>query len=132
MARAVLLRFDDNVEAEAFVRDMYQQQADSVATVEWVAGIPTKTCECNVQQSSGRRRTRRSVRKEGEGFTKGRRFGWWVHAACGKVMAPFSRAFTRNMINGSYDLLPEILSDLDPDRKPNDNREWDDNFRTKR
>jgi hypothetical protein len=101
--------------------------------VEWVIAAPTLACRCAISETSGRGRRSRRQRVDGSGWTKTRHFGWWVHAACGKVSRLVVDRFIPNLTNGSYDLLPEILND--PDRTPNDIRRFgdpDENWRTKR
>jgi hypothetical protein len=137
MARLVLLRFGNNAEAENFVKEMFSEGGIGLSShtrVEWVLAQPTKPCTCNIAQQPGRKSRRK--RTEGSGFTKTRHFGWWVHAACRRPSKLVIDRFTRNLTNGHYDLLPEILAETDMHPvdipQPNDTRQFDENWRTKR
>lgn len=85
MAKYILLAFDDDSEADKFV-DYHDQgvilsipayelnttyDPNSVylkPTVRAVFKKPTQFCECTGEKS----------------FTRGRKYGWYVHAKCGK------------------------------------------------
>jgi len=84
MARYVLLAFDDDTKADEFVQAC--QETGVVAavsnedaslkhfapTVRAVYQKPTMFCTC---VGGG---------KQGKGFTRGKKHGWWVHSGCGK------------------------------------------------
>jgi len=83
MAVYVVLQFDNDQQAKTLVGDMLDnpesdiltpvQENNVKATVRAVFKKPTLFCECP------------GGRKTGEGgSTRGRKYGWWVHAACGK------------------------------------------------
>jgi hypothetical protein len=75
MARYVLLKFDDNDDAsEALVTiqrngHIRGELSNLQCVVRGVWACPTKYCECGTAKP---------------GYTRGRKYGWWVHAACGK------------------------------------------------
>lgn len=142
MARLVLLSIPENALAERLVRGMIESPdiahvVPSSATVEWVAARPTDPCDCAMKADPVARRRRRASSRTGkDAFTKGRRFGWWLHAACKKPTRLVIERFAVNMIGGNYDLTPEILGDLS--LTPNDLRQfpggenWVENQRTRR
>jgi hypothetical protein len=75
MARYVLLAFDDEAEAEKFLNSTKLYVADEKTNVSEVFGVvrgvwkkPTKFCECSGKGKSG--------------FTRGRKYGWWVCNNC--------------------------------------------------
>jgi hypothetical protein len=81
VARYVLLSFDDNDDAEVFIANLhdvgYLMSVDTrtgvrklAAAVRGLWAKPTKYCEC---KGGGR-----------SGFTRGKKYGWWVHVNCGK------------------------------------------------
>lgn len=78
MAKYVLLSFDDDKAADEFVQrftDDVQERATYqrigiYAFVRAVYKKPTKFCECTGVKNRG--------------FTRGKKFGWWVCAQCGK------------------------------------------------
>lgn len=147
MARLVLLSFANNAEAERFVREMEPGTATDEypetigeavwhATVEWVVARPTNPCNCAMAPagSDARKRRRRLSRTSRDAFTKGKRFGWWLHAACKRPTRLVIEKFATNMTNGAYDLMPEIIGD---GREPNDLRRYPggdtwENIRTRR
>lgn len=63
MAVYVLLSFDDDGDAKAFIENIIKN-----VSVRGVFKQPTKFCEC--QNNS-------------LGFTRGAKYGWWVCARCG-------------------------------------------------
>lgn len=82
MAKYILLAFDDNDKAEAFVTACQDTGILGVVsnedasmrhfapTVRAVYQMPTKFCDC----TEGKNKK----------FSRGKKYGWWVHAACGK------------------------------------------------
>lgn len=114
MAVRVVVEFEDDKEAKEFVRltleeggvkgDMVSEYwADGVsilkAIVTAVYKKPTKFCECNTGKST-------------RSWTRGAKWGWWVHAACGK---PTKRWATGDIWHFSmgYNLLPPSISSLE-------------------
>lgn len=69
MAKYVLLAFDDDAYADAFV-EFGVGDHDIAATVRGVWRKPTKFCEC--------------VGVRAKSFTRGKKYGWWVCATCMK------------------------------------------------
>jgi hypothetical protein len=140
--RAVLLTMNQR-DAELFVKALEGKFDDFTGgdfetvlahtKVEWVVAVPTVPCTCAAQPQARRKARRSGVNRTSvDAFTKTEHFGWWVHAirGCRKPYRMVIEKFTTNMTNGSYDLLPEILGD--PNREPNDNRRWDEAWRSKR
>lgn len=81
MAKYVLLQFDEDRQADDFVEQI-QKNGSAImddhgggvwsvsATVRAVFKKPTKFCDCKGVKNRG--------------FTRGKKFGWWVCAQCGK------------------------------------------------
>lgn len=129
MARLVLLSFANNAEAENFARHAVQNNGTAINTivpssakVEWVCGMPTRSCECSQQAAATKRRRRNRGGTSSDGYRKGTTFGWWVHANCGRVSRMVLERFITYKLTDAYDLLPTILGD--PDRVPNDSRQY--------
>lgn len=96
MAKYVLLQFDNDDEADKFVKETQEQRAvwtdnpDGLGGVNndgflelacFVRGVwkkPTKFCEC-----------KGDMRKRA--FTRGRKYGWWVCNKCGKPTHAWGR-----------------------------------------
>jgi len=132
--RHVVLSFEDNEAAEEFVRklasllepDVEPEGAEEVQTnwpketmalgallgskarLERVFAFPTKTCTCDNGESHH------------GNITFGKKYGWMVHAKCGKPttywLAGYKKANNRGAVNGwqtvahsARDLLAEIL-----------------------
>ena len=85
MAVYVLLSFDDDSTAKEFVKDLIAMNkpggslgtslGPNDAEVLGAYKRPTKFCDCGLSGGKG---------KLGYSFTQGRKYGWWVHAECGK------------------------------------------------
>ena len=90
MARYVVLRIEDNKDAEALIHDIEswgylmanvaipKTQAGETTTEKEIAvtvrsmyAVPTLFCSC-------------PRAKNDHGFTRGKKYGWMVHAKCGK------------------------------------------------
>ncbi len=117
MARLILLAVKDNEVAEQFVKDLWHLQeirhtdvsVDSrefmelgvlvaaYTNVEWMIARPMNHCRC-----TGHGKNRQW------GWTKTRRFGWWVHANCNRVSRLVMLNFVTNLLNGHNDILPEL------------------------
>lgn len=126
MARLVVLEFPDNEDAEAFV---YGIDAGAIGPgpagvqVAAVYARPTKFCTCTtgfgMKQKQG---------KMAGGFTRTRKYGWWVHAVCGKPTQMWTENFQMNLINAK-DLLPglrETNAREDADKEGQEHRSGDD------
>jgi len=118
MARALLLTFKDNDAAEAFVKlilasDNIQKDdadgwrahvtelgvlASAYSKVEWMVAQPTVWCKCRI----GRGRSR--------GWTKTKKFGWFVHDQCNRVSYYVVRDFVKNHRQGEHDLIPGLIT----------------------
>lgn len=72
MAKYVLLAFDSDTEANEFVEAVQDRTSREEFTVRGVWKKPTKFCEC----TSGNIKQR--------GWTRGKKFGWWVCDRCHK------------------------------------------------
>lgn len=117
MARYVLLAFDDNEKADEFVEACQETgivgaNAYEMGTlthfapeVRAVYQMPTKFCDC-------------TVGKGGRGFTRGKKYGWWVHSTCGKPTRAWARgehwftALGRNLLERTPQ-APEYRGDGD-------------------
>jgi hypothetical protein len=88
MARLLVINIDDNETAKAVidaVMDIQGRPADaymigpmlgaSGATLEGVFARPTQFCECTDVRGKGR---------PDAGWSRTKRFGWWVHVKCKK------------------------------------------------
>lgn len=121
MAVYVMLSFDDDNEAHRFVKETLTDgeigydthSSESELEVSWVActvrGVwkkPTIFCDCEST-------------KRVDGFTRGRKYGWWVHAKCGKPSKLWAKgdawhgALGRNLLPQS-ELAPEYRSPENP------------------
>lgn len=87
MAKYVLLQFDDDAEADRFLEGVEEGDVGigdgiTIALLKFaVRGIwrkPTKFCECKTDMRRG-------------GFRRGQKYGWWVHAKCGKPSRSWGR-----------------------------------------
>lgn len=90
MARYVLVAFDDNEKADQFVAACQNTGVVAAVTltdtslthfapeVRAVYMKPTLFCDCTVD-------------KKGRGFTRGKKYGLWVHSACGKPTRAWAR-----------------------------------------
>lgn len=96
MAKFVLLEFDDDKEAELFAMQggMLAERAGVDTMV--VVGIfrkPTKYCDCKVKGLWSRQ----------DGWTMGRKYGWWVHNRCGRPSKQWAEGMKgslgRNLFN---------------------------------
>jgi hypothetical protein len=116
MAVYVLLTFDNDGEAKKFVENVLRdgevgsKQGDLISSdLEWaetsVRGVwkkPTIFCTC---VSSDRK----------VGFTRGRKYGWWVHAGCGKPSKLWAQGNAWCTALG-VNLLPQ--SEIAPEYRP--------------
>jgi hypothetical protein len=112
VAKYVLLQFDDDKDADAFVGET-QQEGLLVGTrwprvlVRAVYKKPTQFCKCT---------------SEKPGYSRGKKFGWWVHAACGKPREAWARGDHWYDALGN-NLLP--LSDEAPEYRGSETyQEW--------
>jgi hypothetical protein len=107
MARFVLLQFDDDQEAEDFAEMALKQHGVIYDSREYIVcagakiwGIyqkPTKFCDCD---GSGK--------KTMIGFTRGKKYGWWIHAKCMKPTAKWASGRQWFTVLGA-NLLPRSL-----------------------
>lgn len=73
MARYVVMEFDDNAQAEAFVAKINSDPTRKFR-VRWLFAQPRKFCECPAGATS----------RDGKAIVKGEKLGWWVHNECGR------------------------------------------------
>lgn len=88
MAKYVLIAFEDDATADTFVEATQENglvvgEGPNVFThmtpeVRAVYKMPTIFCTC-------------TVGKGGRGFTRGKKWGWWVHSTCGKPTQAWAR-----------------------------------------
>lgn len=69
MARLVVLRFENDEEAEQFITQVKRGVMAASCTTEMMVQTPTLFCNCAYR---------------GDGWRRGEKRGWWVHAGCGK------------------------------------------------
>lgn len=120
MAVYVMLSFADDNEAHKFVKETladgevgYDTRSPNEVEVEWVActvrGVwkkPTLFCECETFDKK-------------RGFTRGKKYGWWVHTKCGRPSKLWAAgnawhgALGRNLLPQS-ELAPEYRSPENP------------------
>lgn len=119
MARAVIVTFKSNADAERYVRDVIEREGVNVlsddpdlysdqlkAEIGAVVAVPTKACQCGIVEDTGRRR-RRSKRESG--WTRSKHYGWWICGHCNKPSRPVITHWITGMLHGANDLLDEIL-----------------------
>jgi len=91
MAVYVLLQVDDEAQAKTLVGDIINnpdsdlltpaQENNVRAQVRAVFKKPTMFCNCGADG--------KKISRDGGG-TRGRKYGWWVHARCGKPKLPWA------------------------------------------
>lgn len=118
MAMAVLVEFDDDKKAKAFVEKVngsyglpsIQAHARGRKAVG-VWKLPTKWCEC----------FETGVKRDISGYSRGPKYGWWVHS-CGRPSKFWSKARYRlwealgkNLLPGAQDpdMDPQVAHDHD-------------------
>src|SRR6266498_2578444 len=93
MARLVVLRFEDDNMAEDFLRPSimrkYGEKSEYSYTVEMMVQTPTQFCSCAYR---------------GDGWRRGDKRGWWIHASCGKPSVGWGEN-PRAVISEAKDLL---------------------------
>jgi len=112
MARILILSVDNNEEAEDFAKWLIEGNAPKAwaegdlpvvppgTTLEAMIARPTVGCR-------GPHRVPGKMKPE-RGWTRTKRFGWWVCGVCKKPSATVVRDFIDNMVGGYNDLLPEL------------------------
>lgn len=116
MAKYVLVAFEDNIQADRFVEACQEtgimvvvNAADASLThftpeARAVYQRPTKFCDC----TDGKNRK----------FTRGKKYGWWVHSGCGKPTKAWAngehwfQALGRNLLARTPQ-VPEYRGDGD-------------------
>lgn len=109
MAMYVLLSFDDDDDAKAFVEDQLAGHSFRTEVVEGIYKKPTQFCD-RTDTIHGSHRV--------IGWTKGQKWGWWVCAIC-KKPSPVASKNVPNEVSG-FNLLrrlfpPKNESDIDFD-----------------
>lgn len=105
MARYVLVEFDDNAKAKAFVEKVngeygMPQNPERGFRVRAVWGKPTKFCDCI------------GARKGMFPYFRAPKSGWWVHSDCGRPNKHWARgnhwfaALGNNLLPGNTDFRP--------------------------
>ncbi len=100
MARAVVLTFEDNAEADFFIA-LHQRARTNPkfegkgAEIELVVAVPTLFCKCT-----------RGVKNQG--WTRGLKWGWWVCSLCHKPSGSIPRMkLLRQVLGQGRNLLEE-------------------------
>lgn len=105
MARLVVLSFEDNEEAEAFIKNENQTpEAVWDLKVEGAFAMPTQFCPSS---GSGGCSPSKRVR----GWVRGKKYGWWVCAICKKpsgFSGTGSKELWRRVVAQGVNLLKEI------------------------
>lgn len=94
MPRLVVLDFDDNEQAEEFIES-------GKYNVVGLFARPSLFCDPSDGHTGGRGKT-------GRGWTKGKKYGWWVCAVCKKPSRLWGEKFECVVGNGK-NLLKEFL-----------------------
>jgi hypothetical protein len=124
MAVYVLLSFPDDAGAKDFVKTVVrrgQVQVVNERTSTWsvtadvLAAIkrPTQFCHCT---GDGPGRHKMS-------YTQGKKYGWWVHAVCGKPAIAWQHPRTDELSLG-FNLLPDELLEEPKKRTRHATAEW--------
>lgn len=95
MARAVVLYFENNEEADAYIKDYGQDYTEAGGSVELVVAVPTLFC----QGGCGRGRVRP--------WTRGLKWGWWVCVTCKKPCQATFMETLRACLSQAVQLLPD-------------------------
>jgi hypothetical protein len=88
MVMSVLVEFADDAKAKAFVEKIngaYEALPEDPPRKIRAVGIwkiPTKHCECSTQ----------GVKMNISGYTRGKKYGWWVHNICGRPSRFWTKA----------------------------------------
>jgi hypothetical protein len=108
MARVIVLSFEDNESAEMFAKALLREGPTAgrpfvppSAKIEAMIARPTAGCR-------GPHRIPGKIKSE-HGFSRTKRFGWFVCGQCKKPAQAVVDRFIENMLGGSNDLLPEVL-----------------------
>jgi len=128
-ARVLVLSFKDEKAAEQFARlkvqwEEYDENAPEnvqaeVLTLGAIVAAETKLEAMVARPSNPCRCTSSKHVNRGGGYTKTVKFGWWVHAACGKPEWRLIQDFIKNMILSSgNDLLPGLKDKFKAEREP--------------
>ena len=108
MARVIILSFKDNDAAEHFARQVLEGQDNGMCSVLPSEGVkiealiarPTAKCR-GPHRVPGKQKSER-------GWSRTKRFGWWVCSVCNKCSPMVVRDFIDNMIGGYNNLLEEL------------------------
>jgi hypothetical protein len=110
MARVIVLSIESNSDAESFARWMLDKDKEGYdedmpvvppqAKIEAMIARPTVFCR-------GPHRVPGKLKSQ-MGWTRTKRFGWWVCSVCKKPAPTVVRDFIKNMLGGYNNLLPEL------------------------
>jgi len=109
MSRVVILSFRDNDAAEHFARQVLEGQSNGTCSVlpskdvriEALIAQPTQRCK-GPHRVPGKQKSER-------GWSRTKRYGWWVCGVCNKCSPMVVRDFITNMIGGYNNLLSELM-----------------------
>lgn len=129
MARVVILSFDDNDAAEAFIEKTLDAQEDRYegipmaissivvahATIEALVARPTVSCRCNIVGKSNRSANgRNKFNALHEHWHRTDKFGWYIHERCKRPNFFVVRDFIKNMlVSSGNNLLPALKEKRD-------------------
>lgn len=120
MARAVVLYFESNTDADDFVKeyDAGTKFGDDelkgwVDEIIGVYPVPTQFCDPSTPEHRGKGKT-------GRGYGRGTKFGWWVCHVCAKpYKARNLESLVRAVVSQAVDFLPVIRGESDtPKARP--------------
>ncbi len=130
MARYLVLSFDDNAQAETLVEDWWRamqtlpkdeddkvnvrlltpiQENDVECTIVGLVGKPTQFCDPSDDHLKGRGKT-------GRGFTRGKKWGWWVCAICKRPTKGWAAGW-KAVVGDGRNLLNDLLKELEDDKE---------------
>lgn len=103
MAKFVVIRFQSDADADAYV----EFDRNSLTEVVGVYKAPTIFCDC-VPSQTGQKRAQAFA------YTRGTKYGWWVHTQCSKPSKPWGGSH-QAIISQGVNLLPtKVVDDPGP------------------
>lgn len=106
MATALLIEFDSDQMAEAFVKKVNGEVAYVPVKRIRVTGmwrLPKTFCECTD-----------TARMKMRAFVRGKKYGWWVHTQCGRPSKYWGQAAPRLWLSLGRNILPGVPDDGEP------------------
>jgi hypothetical protein len=111
MSRVIILSFRDNDVAEHFARQVLEGQENAMCSVLPATGVKIEALIARpTQKCKGPHRVPGKLRSQ-MGWSRTRRYGWWVCSVCNKCAPKVVRDFITNMIGGYNNLLTELTGE---------------------